>query len=217
LWRRDAAIGSHDVHAKMAPWDGALGHVVDIVVILVRDLVEAEALDEEIGVIDSGAGADLLADQKTGIVAQFLNVVGGADLFDQNSVQVDVHTGVWMPRHLQVVPYVFINALDLRDPFSAWDAEVNFQIAVSLFDFDGSGGHNVILLILGGGLIDLEAGLHGQALHALQRIPQATTSVDLGLGVFAFSLELEDVTVSGSFFFVGDGDELWIINTGNRA
>jgi len=217
LRRRNSTVGCHDVHSKMAPRHGALRHVVDVVMVFVRNLEEAKALDVEIGGIGTRGRTDLFADQKVGILAELVDVVGGADLLDQNAVQVDVHAGVRVPRHFQIVPGFLLDAFDLRDPFSARNAEIDLQVAVSLLDFDGSGRNDVVVLIFGGGAVDLEARLHRQSLHALQRIPQAAAGVDLGLGVFALALKFEDVAVGGGLFFVGNGDELRVVDAGNRA
>jgi len=170
LRRRDAAVGSHDIHAEMAPWHRALRHVVDIVMILVGHLEESKALNVEVGGVLLIV-LNLSTNQKTGIVAQILDIIGCADLLDKDAVQIDVHAGIRMPGHFQVVPDFLLNSLDLREPFSAGDSKENLEILVSLFDFDGSGREDVVVLVFGRCAVDLKTRLHRQALHALQRIP----------------------------------------------
>ena len=217
LRSRDSTIGCHDVHAEMSPRDGALSDVIDVVVILVRNLEESEALNVEIGGIDAIGGSDLSANQKPGIIAELLDVIGGGYLLDEDAIKIDVHVGVRMPGDLQIVPSFLLDVLDLGEPFSSRDAEKDVQVLIILSDFDGSGRDDVIALAFGGGAVDLEARLHRQPLHAEQRIPQAAAGIDFGLGVFALALELEDMTVSRCLFLILDGDKLRITDTGDWA
>lgn len=144
----------------MPPWDSALGDVVDIMVVLVGDLEESKALNVEISRVDAIRRPNLSANQKSGIVAELLDVISRGDLIDEDPVQIDVHAGIRMPRHFQVVPSFLLDVLDLGEPFPARDAEQDVQVLIHLSHFDGSGGDDVVALVFGGGTINLEARLH---------------------------------------------------------
>jgi len=138
-------------------------------------------------------------------------------LINENAIEVDVYASVWMPRNLQVVPNLLFNVLDLGKKFFAGNAEKYLKILVLLCNFNGSGRNDIVNLIFDGGTINLEACLHRQALHAEQWIPQTAASVDLGLGVFALALKLENMAVSRCLFLIVNSYELRVVNAGDGA